>query len=281
MPLKVLIIDGSEATRRMVAQLLRRRIQDIEVGSCGTAASALTELETGPVDLISTALILPDLDGLELTRRVRALPNHHWTPIIVASGDAHARSHDEGFSAGVTAFIDKAEGLNPLVDFVQTYLARAHRPAGRVLYVEDSATAAMAVRQMLELDNLDVVHLMSAEEARDVLEETGIDGPDGFDILVSDNLLKGRMSGTDLVRYIRHGLNYSKERFPALLITVEGSSAREYDRLLESGANGISTKPLNRKAFVAQINTLIMTRRHYEAHSMGLDRHRSHPAESA
>lgn len=281
MSLKVLIVDGSDATRRMVAQLLKRRIQDVEVVGCATAASALAELNSGRVDLISTALVLPDLDGLELARRVRRLANHHWTPIIVASGDADARNHDEGFGAGVTAFIDKAEGLNPLVDFVQTYLARAHRPAGRVLYVEDSATAAMAVRQMLELDNLDVVHLMSAEEARDVLEETGIDGPDGFDILVSDILLKGRMSGTDLVRYVRHGLNYSKQRFPALLITVEGSSPHEYERLLESGANGIATKPLNRKAFVAQINTLIMTRRHFEAQALSGGRHSTQTAESA
>lgn len=263
----------------MVAQLIKRRIQDIEVVSCGTAVSALAVLEEGPVDLISTALVLPDLDGLELTRRVRSMPNHHWTPVIVASGDAYAHSNDEGFSAGVTAFIDKAEGLDPMVDFVQTYLARAHRPAGRVLYVEDSATAAMAVRQMLELDNLDVVHLMSAEEARDVLEKTGIDGPDGFDILVSDILLQGRMSGTDLVHHIRHNLGYSKERFPALLITAEGNN--EQEKLLESGANGISTKPLTRKAFVAQINTLIMIRRHYEAHSLSIGRHRSRPAKSA
>jgi two-component system cell cycle response regulator len=281
MPLKVLIIDGSDATQRMVAHLLKRRIDDIEVVCCGTAASALEELRAGPADLISTALVLPDLDGLELARRVRTLANHHWTPIIVASGDADARSHNEGFSAGVTAFIDKAEGLNPLVDFVQTYLARAHRPAGRVLYVEDSATAAMAVRQMLELDNLDVVHLMSAEEARDVLEATGIDGPDGFDILVSDILLKGRMSGTDLVRYIRHGLRYTQERFPALLITVEGISQQERERLLQSGADGLATKPLNRKDFVAQINTLIMNRRHYEAHALSQGRSGPRPAERA
>lgn len=262
---KLMLVDGSDATRRMVERLLAKRVSDVHIESSPSAGQALARLAEERFDLISTALVLPDEDGLSFVRAVRALGNHHWTPIIVVSGDADRRSHEEGYAAGVTAFFDKAEGLNALVEFIHTYLDRVGRPVARVLYVEDSPTAAMQVRQTLELDNLDVVHLMSAEEALEVLKRSGIHPPEGFDILVTDILLKGRMSGSDLVRTIRHELGYSPQEFPALLVTVEGSTEDEYQRLLSSGGNAIVTKPLDIKAFLAQINTLVSTRRRHEA----------------
>lgn len=262
---KLMLVDGSDATRKMVERLLAKRLPELQVESSPSAAQALERLTSDRFDLISTALVLPDEDGLAFVRQVRELGNHHWTPIIVVSGDSDQRSHSEGFGAGVTAFFDKSEGLNALVEFIHTYLDRVGRPVARVLYVEDSPTAAMQVRQTLELDNLDVVHLMSAEEALDVLKQSGIHPPEGFDILVTDILLKGRMSGSDLVRTIRHELRYSAEEFPALMVTVEGSTEDEYQRLLASGGNAIVTKPLNIKAFLAQINTLVSTRRRFEA----------------
>lgn len=260
-----MLVDGSDATRRMVEHLLAKRVPGVHIESSPSAEQALARLAEERFDLISTALVLPDQDGLSFVRAVRALGNHHWTPIIVVSGDADRCSQEEGYTAGVTAFIDKADGLNALVEFIHIYLDRAGHPVARVLYVEDSPTAAMQVRQALELDNLDVVHLMSAEEAFEMLKRSGIHPPEGFDILVTDILLKGRMSGSDLVRTIRHELGYSSEEFPALLVTVEGSTADEYQRLLSSGGNAIVTKPLNIKAFLAQINALVTARRRCEA----------------
>jgi two-component system cell cycle response regulator len=265
--LKIAIVDASEATRRMIGQLLKKRHPGIEISGFATAAEAFEGLAAEPHNLLTTALILPDMDGLEFARRVRAMPGYGWTPLIVVSGDTEVRRQEEGFTAGITAYFDKSEGLSTLVEFMQAYLARSDRPAGRVLYVEDSPTAAMAVRQMLELDNLDVVHLMSAEEAREILEKTGIEGPEGFDLLVSDNLLKGRMSGSDLVRYVRHALGYTAEDLPALLITVDGISDAEHAKLLACGANGVATKPLNSEEFVAQVNQLVRNRRRHEARS--------------
>lgn len=261
----LLLVDGSEATRKMIERLLSKRVPGLRVTSCGSGAEALERLRQDRFDLISTALVLPDQDGLSFVRGVRGLGNHHWTPIIVVSGDSGWRGRDEGFAAGVTAFFDKAEGLNALVEFIHSYLERVGRPVARVLYVEDSPTAAMQVRQTLELDNLDVVHFMSAEDALLMLKGAGVGGQEGFDILVTDILLKGRMVGTDLVRVIRHELGYGPEEFPALLVTVEGSVPEEYERLLKSGANDIATKPLKIKEFVAQINTLVALRRRFEA----------------
>jgi CheY-like chemotaxis protein len=264
---KIAIVDASEATRRMVARLLTKRHPGAEVSGWATADEALAGLAEDPHHLLTTALVLPDMDGVEFARRVRGMPGYGWTPLIVVSGDSELRRQEEGYAAGITAYFDKADGLNTLVEFMQTYLERADRPAGRVLYVEDSPTAAMAVRQMLELDNLDVVHLMTAEEAREILEATGIEGPEGFDLLVSDNLLAGRMSGSELVRYVRHGLGYTGEDLPALLVTVDGMTDAERAKLLACGANAIATKPLNSKDFVNQINRMVRGRRRHEARS--------------
>lgn len=253
-----MLVDGSDATRKMVGQLLNKHVANVEVTPVGNAREALARLKQERFDLITTALALPDLDGLELTRAIRTLPNHAATPVIVVSGDAAERLQAEGDEAGVTDYFDKSRGLKHLVDFIQDALPEASSQK-RVLYVEDSMTAAMAVRRILDRLGLDVVHIMSAEEALEHLERTG-GGPGGFDVVISDLFLKGRMSGTDLVRQIRHTLEYTPKELPVLMITVEGGSKEDYRKLLASGANDYVTKPLTEPLFVSRLKSLLSLR---------------------
>lgn len=255
---RIMLVDGSDATRKMVAQLLKKHIADIEVTSVGNAREAFARLKQERFDLITTALALPDLDGLELTRAIRTLPDHAATPVIVVSGDAAERIKAEGDEAGVTDYFDKSLGLKHLVDFIRDALPEPVSQQ-RVLYVEDSMTAAMAVRRILDRLELDVVHVLSAEEALDHLERSGA-GPNGFDIVISDLFLKGRMSGTDLVKQIRHTLEYTPKELPVLMVTVEGGSKEDYRKLLACGANDYVTKPLTEPLFISRLKSLLSLR---------------------
>src|SRR5689334_3274003 len=68
---RVMVVDGSKVVRKLIEQLLRADLPGVEVLSCESGAEAKRQLETGGVDLITTALRLPDMDGLEFARYVR------------------------------------------------------------------------------------------------------------------------------------------------------------------------------------------------------------------
>jgi CheY-like chemotaxis protein len=260
---KIMLVDGSEATRKMVAALLQKQLEDVDVDGFDTAQEALASLKIQRYDMIATALRLPDLDGIEFVQRIRRLGNHTATPIIVVSGDTDNRDELQSHFKGVTGHFDKSQGLQSLVDYLETFLPKVTGASGRILYIEDSMVAATAVKRVMEKHGLQVVHTMTAEEALDLIKEVGAEGANSFDIIVSDVYLKGDMSGPDLIRSIRHELNYTREMMPALLITVDGQEEAEYAKLLACGANDYVTKPVIEEIFIARLNSLLMIKHQY------------------
>ncbi|RMG55210.1 MAG: response regulator [Gammaproteobacteria bacterium] len=261
---RIMLVDGSEATRKMVSALLERQIGDVQVTGYDNAREALASLKIQRYDLIASALVLPDMDGLEFVRKIRRLGNHTATPIIVVSGDAATREDlQHGYEKGVTGFFDKSQGLQQLVDYIETFLPKVTGASGRVLYIEDSLTAATVLKQLMQKHGLQVVHVTSAEEALDLIREVGAEGPGSFDIIVSDVFLKGEMTGPDLIRAVRNDLNYTREMMPALLITVDGQEEEEYAKLLACGANDYVTKPVTEPIFIARLNSLLMIKHQY------------------
>ena len=75
-----------------------------------SAAEALEKVEREHFDLYFCDLRLPDMDGLELCRRVRALDPH--APVFICSGDARKSVQQQALEAGACAFIVKP--IDPL-----------------------------------------------------------------------------------------------------------------------------------------------------------------------
>src|SRR5713226_2567047 len=82
---RVLCVDDDEDSRVMLTTLLRLAL--IEAKAVGTAAQALSLIQTERFDLYVLDSRLPDLDGFELCRRMRAFDLH--TPILFFSGAAY------------------------------------------------------------------------------------------------------------------------------------------------------------------------------------------------
>ncbi|MGH8164038.1 MAG: response regulator, partial [Rhodanobacteraceae bacterium] len=88
---RVMVVDGSRVARKLVAQLLEKELPGVTVIACGSGADAQRELQAGVIDLITTALRLPDMDGLELARYVREHAPQAYIPIVAVSGDVQER----------------------------------------------------------------------------------------------------------------------------------------------------------------------------------------------
>ena len=257
-----MLVDGSDATRKMVGQLLRKQLEGVDIQCFHSAREALATLTLERFDLISTGLMLPDMDGMAFTTALRGINGHASTPVIVISGDAAGRQGEQ--PSGITAFFDKSQGIKALVDFIADHLPAADgAPAAvpsdtplpassRVLYVEDSMAAAKSVKRLLDSHGLSADHVMTAEEALERL-----DAGEAYDLLITDQFLPGRLSGTDLVRRIRHGLHLGPDLLPVLMITLEGSNEADLQRLLDGGANDYITKPLAEGLLLDKLTALL------------------------
>ena len=81
---RILIIDDEQSMREMLVILLRK--EGLDVRSAGSRAEAAAELRDGPVDLVLTDVKLPDGDGLEILRHVKAASPETAVVVMTAFG---------------------------------------------------------------------------------------------------------------------------------------------------------------------------------------------------
>ncbi len=250
---RIMVVDGSKVVRRLIEGVLRRDLPDVELIGCATAEEARAALHAGAVNLVTTALSLPDQDGLELARYIREHTPQAYIPIIVVSGDVQERLVNRSFTDDVTDYFDKSMGYEALSAFIRGYVHPEGEPGGEVLYVEDSRVVAAATRRMMEKHGLAVTHAPSVEDALAHLDMAREQGrAPGPDVVLTDVYLKGELSGLDLVAKIRREYGYAKAQLPVLVMTGDANPANQ-SALIKAGANDLVQKPIEERLLVTKL----------------------------
>ena len=250
---RVMVADGSRLVRKLIADVLKRDLPQVEVVGCASLAEAREALAKGPVDLVTTALSLADGDGLELARSVREAAGQAYVPVIVVSGDAQQHLVERRFTEYVTDYFDKSLGHDALAEFIRGYVQPQSIPGATVLYIEDSRVVAEATRRMLERQQLKVIHVITAEEAFALLTAESLGRlTDQIDLVLTDVTLKGELSGRDVVERIRIDFGYGKRRLPVLVMTGDGNPHNQSE-LLKAGANDLVQKPIEERLLVTKV----------------------------
>jgi DNA-binding NarL/FixJ family response regulator len=117
----ILILDDSESVRKE----FRRALEEFGyfASAVGTARDARRVLDETWIDLLITDLSLPDADGLDLIRTVRAEFPH--ISVLVASLFGHGRLRHALYELGVAGVVDKTVAHDTLLVQVCRALARA------------------------------------------------------------------------------------------------------------------------------------------------------------
>jgi two-component system cell cycle response regulator len=267
---RIMVVDHSKLSRTTLARALRTELGNVSLCSCGSAQEALEHLESGEsFDLITTSLMLEDMDGLDLIERVQASERGKSIPIVVVSGGANERLAEGVLSAGVTNYFDKSGGYGALIDFIKD-LAQRNFVEGRVLYVEDDMLTAKHTQKVLERNGLHVLHTTSGEQALAVLKQTGgcgtgqDKGGTFFDLVVTDFYLKGAMNAANLLHAIRVQMRYSQQEMPVLVITA-GDAEKNQIEAFRAGANDFVTKPFIEEVLVTRIRSLLLIKQQFNA----------------
>lgn len=248
----VMVVDGSKVARTLITRVLEKQVPGVVVIACASGAEAEQALHHGVVDLVTTALRLPDMDGAELAQYVREHAPQAYIPIVAVSGDVQERLQNREIGDAITDYFDKAAGYAALADFIRGYVAPPGRAEGSVLYIEDSRVVALATSRALQRYGLTVQVAGSAEEAVEFLGTAHDRGEIGADVVLTDVSLKGGMSGGDLLEWIRRDLGLGKGRLPVLVMTGDGNPANQA-ALLKAGANDLVEKPVEEQLLVTKL----------------------------
>jgi len=116
----ILIAEDDPDTREYLSLLLR--LEGFDVATAEDGARALQSLAQTPPDLLLTDLMMPQVDGLELIRRVRQQREFADLPIVAMSAYGLSRI-SEAQAAGATATIRKPLDIENLISTISQVLA--------------------------------------------------------------------------------------------------------------------------------------------------------------
>jgi two-component system, chemotaxis family, chemotaxis protein CheY len=102
---KILAVDDSASMRQMVSFTLKGAGHDITEAVDGVQALQLAK--TMSVDVVLTDVNMPNMDGIELIRELRKLPDYKFTPMLMLTTESAVDKKMEGRKAGATGWIVK------------------------------------------------------------------------------------------------------------------------------------------------------------------------------
>ena len=101
----ILTADDSASMRQMVSFTLKGA--GYEVVEAVDGKEGLSMISQTKVDMIITDLNMPNMDGIEMIRNVRAMPQYKFIPIILLTTESQDGKKKEGKAAGATGWITK------------------------------------------------------------------------------------------------------------------------------------------------------------------------------
>lgn len=116
----IMTVDDAATMRKMIAFTLKGAGH--EVIEAGDGAEALGILKGRSVDLVITDVNMPNMDGITLTRQLRALPPFAKTPIVLLTTESDPAKKTEGKAAGATGWIVKPFQQDQLLAVVSKVL---------------------------------------------------------------------------------------------------------------------------------------------------------------
>ena len=114
---RILTVDDSKTMRDMVTFTLKQAGFDVFEACDGQ--DALDKLKSDSADVVITDINMPNMNGVELVKNLRANPDYRSTPILVLTTESEKGKKEEGKAAGATGWIVKPFDPEKLVSVVQ------------------------------------------------------------------------------------------------------------------------------------------------------------------
>ena len=123
----MLVVDDEPNVLKSLAQYLT--IEDFEVEMASNGMEALEKVESFCPELILLDVMMPGMDGFEVLEKVKEMPQHVDTPIIMLTAKDQSSDVLKGYQSGATSYLVKPFNLDELVETINQTLERARSKA--------------------------------------------------------------------------------------------------------------------------------------------------------
>ena len=235
-PLRILLAEDNPLNQKVARLLLGRLGQTADLAANGLEVLAALERQT--YDLILMDVMMPELDGLETTRRIVA----RWPPekrprIVALTASAMREDRDRCLAAGMDEYLSKPIDLKVLAEALRRAKKEAPPPES-----ESAAPATPMIDELWRLDPVETTRLMENFLVHLDLQlqtlQQAVEQGDAAVIEKVAHALRGASATLglprlpdslgDLIRLVRRG---EVHRVGALLVAVEEDAARERELL--------------------------------------------------
>lgn len=132
-----LFVDDNESIRQMVTEALKDNFKNLYIASNGKEALQIALKEIP--DIVISDIMMPEMNGYELCRRIKENLNINHIQVILLTARTDEQSHLDGYKTGADAYMEKPFEINSLLENVRNRLYL--REQIRLKYTHNSITA--------------------------------------------------------------------------------------------------------------------------------------------
>jgi len=257
---RALVVDDNATNRRLMSALLGA--WGMQTVTASDAEAALAALDDGRVDLAVLDMVMPDVDGLDLSARIHERAPDLPTILASSLGRRDIETDPRWAAAGVAAVVTKPIKASPLHSAVATVLGVAldeRTEEGVTSVLDPELGAKHPLRILLAEDNVVnqklALRLLEKLGYRADVAGNGIEALDAlerqtYDLLLSDVQMP-EMDGLEATRRILQ--RWPDGERPWIVAMTAEAMAGDRERCLEAGMNDYVTKPIRMEDLVAAI----------------------------
>jgi signal transduction histidine kinase len=268
---RILVVDDNDVNLQLIEAVLA--CEGYEVATAADARSTFAAVARERPRLILMDIQLPDMDGLEVTRRLKADPLTADITVIALTAFAMRGDEDKARAAGCDGYIPKPIDTRTLPGVVAGYVtasvraiplprptAPELRPSATVTPIGDASKPLILVVE----DNLQMNRFVVATLAAEYRTEAAFDGREGLekalelrpDLIVSDVVMP-RMTGIELLAAVR--AHPDLDATPVIVLTGQEDAALRVEMLRE--AQDYVVKPCSPAEILARVRNLVTMKR--------------------
>lgn len=248
---RILVVDDNLLNLKLACDLLT--LEGYEIQQCEDAVQTLEVLALGRLpDLILMDISLPGMDGLTLTRKLKADPRYAGVPVAAMTALAMKGDEQKALAAGCVAYITKPIDTRRLPAQVAALLAQpapAREPL-RIMVVEDYRFDMKLIGETARLSGHVVMDNTTAEAALASLHDVRPD------VVLLDMNLPG-MDGLNFVRLLR--ADPLTRALPVVAITAYPDELQRA-AMLEAGCLAYLVKPVNMQFLLRELEAAAVVR---------------------
>ena len=277
MTARILVVDDVPANLRLLeARLLA---EYFEVLTATSGPQALELCDTGRVDVVLLDIMMPEMDGFEVCRRIKADPATAHIPVVMVTALDQVADRIRGLEVGADDFLTKPANdlqlmtrvkslvrLKVLSDElrlrasttqaigVEALIAGIRSPEGglpRILLVDGQPESALSIRaKFADTAMVDMTH-----DPQDGLFQAA-EGT--YDCIVVTTAFEG----FDPLRLCSQLRSLDRTRFLPIILVVDQGDDQRVARALELGVNDYIVRPLDPQELIARMRTQVKRKRY-------------------